>query len=202
MIMDENKSDLSSFSRGASAGGPPPVGIQTTPRQIIFNDIGMHIDQNGVWHYRGSPINRLELVKLFATVLRRDDDGAHWLVTPVEIAPVSVEDAPFTIVAMTHEGEGHNQVIRLRTNIDVAVTADADHPLCLRESASTGELTPYLTLDGGLQAKLNRPTYYDVVALGVEESLEQAHIFGIWSGGIFHPLGDASDNEHEAKAGN
>jgi uncharacterized protein len=194
MIMDENKADLSSFSRGASTGGPPPVGIQTTPRQVIFDDIGMRIDHNGVWHYQGSSINRLELVKLFASVLRCDDNGAHWLITPAEIAPVTVEDAPFMIVAMSHEGEGHNQVIRLRTNINVSVTVDTNHPLCLRESVTTGELIPYLTLDGGLQAKLNRPTYYDVMALGVEENLEQAHIFGIWSDGVFHPLGDAGDN--------
>ncbi len=186
MIMDENKASLSSYSQGASIGETGPAGIETTPRQIIFGDIGMRIDQDGVWHYRGSPINRLELVKLFASVLRRDTEGAHWLITPAEVAPVAVEDAPFIAVAMEVEGSDHNQVIHLRTNVDTSVRVDADHPL--RPGADG---VPRVQMAGGLEAKLNRPVYYDVVALGVEEKSQGAQIFGVWSAGTFHPLGDA-----------
>jgi hypothetical protein len=186
MIMDENKANLSSYSHGAGPGNAVPAGIEPTPRQIVFGDIGMRIDRDGVWHYRGSPINRLELVKLFASVLRRDTEGAHWLITPAEIAPVAVEDAPFIVVALDVEGTDHNQVIHLKTNVDTSVRVDADHPL--RPGADG---VPRVQLAGGLEGKLNRPVYYDVVALGVEKKSQGAQIFGVWSGGVFHPLGDA-----------
>ncbi|MBT6096581.1 MAG: DUF1285 domain-containing protein [Rhodospirillaceae bacterium] len=169
-------------------GASAPAGIETTPRQVIFGDIGMRIDHDGVWHYRGTPINRPQLVKLFASVLRRDTEGQHWLITPAEIAPVSVEDTPFVVVGMEVEGTGHNQVIDLRTNIDTCVGLDRDHPLLLNADS-----IPYVTLDGGLEAKLNRPVYYDVVSLGVEEKRKGAHILGIWSGGVFHHLGSVDD---------
>ncbi len=183
--MDKIKTELSSFYQGVPAGGPAPAGIETTPRQVIFADIGMHIDHDGVWHYRGTPINRPELVKLFASVLRRDTEGQHWLITPAEIAPVRVDDAPFIVVSMEIEGSDHNQVIHFRTNIDTAVTLDNTHTLRMDDNS-----VPYITLGGRLEAKLNRPVYYDVVTHAVEEKLEGAHIFGIWSAGVFHKLGD------------
>lgn len=195
MIMDENTTALSSLSKDAMPGGRGPVGIATTPRQIVFGDIGMRIDQDGVWHYRGSPINRRKLVKLFASVLRRDDAGAFWLVTPAEIAPVSVADAPFMAVDISVCGEANHQIVTLHTNIDTSVTINADHPLRLESAAETGEMRPYVTLDGGLDARLSRAVYYDLVALGVEEKVKDAQIFGIWSAGSFHALASAEDLE-------
>ena len=189
--MDENKADLSTLSHGVATGGPPPVGIATTERQVIFNDIGMRIDREGVWHYRGSPINRIELVKLFSTVLRIDEAGGHWLITPVEVAPVAVEDAPFMAVEMMATGEGEAQTVSFRTNIDTSVTVDADHPLQMAPDPETGDMAPYVTLDRGLRAKLNRATYYDVVSIAVEEKAEQAQIIGIWSAGRLFELGAA-----------
>ncbi len=169
------------------------MGIVTTPRQIIFGDIGMRIDYDGVWHYRGSPINRRKLVNLFASVLRRDDSGAYWLVTPAEVAPVSVDDAPFMAVDLRVDGEGREQVIRLFTNVDTSVVICADHPLKLVKAPGIDELRPYVALDGGLEARLTRSVYYDLVALAVEEKGKDDQIFGIWSDGTFHPLGTVAE---------
>lgn len=191
MIMDKNEADISKFSQGATIDGPAPVGINTTQRQVIFNDIGMRIDRNGVWYYQGSPINRLKLQKLFASVMRRDDTGAYWLITPDEIVPVTVDAAPFIAVELHATGEYQNQVVQFRTNIETSISAGEDHPLRVETDPETGEPCPYIALNDGLEAKLNRPTFYDLVALGVEEKVEKAQIFGVWSGGVFHKLGDA-----------
>ena len=191
--MDENTTSLSSLSKGAQAGGPPPVGIATTARQTIFGDIGMRIDADGIWHYRGSPINRRPLVNLFASVLKRDNAGGFWLITPVEVAPVRVEDAPFMAVDISVEGEGRERSVRLHTNVDTSVVLSADHPLKLVEDPSTGEPRPYVVLDGGLEARLSRPVYYDLVALGVEEKRGDDQMFGIWSAGTFQVLGPAEE---------
>jgi len=197
MIMDENTTALSSFSKGAHAGGAPPVGIATTPRQTIFGDIGMRIDYEGVWHYRGSPINRRKLVNLFATVLRRDEAGAFWLITPAEIAPVDVADAPFVAVDMTIEGEGKEQRITMHTNVDTSVMISADHPIRMVSDAESGEQRPYVALGGGLEARLSRSVYYDLVALGVEEKVQGDQLFGIWSDGVFHAFGILDDTDVE-----
>ena len=111
--MNKKETNISNFSRGAAINGPKPVGIKTSPRQVVFGNIGMHIDTNGIWHYQGSPINRLKLVKLFASILHRDEVGSYWLITPTEVAPVKVDDAPFLVVGLQVEGTHHNQRIKL-----------------------------------------------------------------------------------------
>ncbi|MEK9752814.1 MAG: DUF1285 domain-containing protein [Rhodospirillaceae bacterium] len=191
--MDKNTASLTSLSKGVAASGPPPVGIDVTPRQSVFGDIGMRIDSDGVWHYRGTPINRRPLVNLFASVLKRDDAGAFWLVTPAEIAPVTVDDAPFMAIDLTVEGSGREQSVRLHTNVDTSVVMSAAHPLKVVEDPATGEPRPYVVLDGGLEAKLSRPVYYDLVALGVEEKRNGDQMFGIWSAGVYHVLGSAGE---------
>ncbi|MDD9876905.1 MAG: DUF1285 domain-containing protein [Magnetovibrio sp.] len=159
------------------------------PGQIVCGEIGMRIDRHGVWHYRGSPINRKELVKLFSTVLRRDAAGEHWLITPAEMARIAVEDAPYLAVEMSVEGSGPDQSIRLRTNIDTEVSVDAEHPLRVETDPETGEPAPYVGLDHGLEARLNRPVFYEMVEHGVERECEGAHILGVWSNGHFFSLG-------------
>ncbi|MEK9723154.1 MAG: DUF1285 domain-containing protein [Rhodospirillaceae bacterium] len=166
------------------------MGIAPRPGQVVCGDIGMRIDLDGTWHYQGSPIRRKELVKLFSTVLRRDDAGGHWLITPAEIAPVAVDDAPFLAVGLDTEGAGPDQVIRFRTNIDAEVTLSADHPLRVVTDPETEEPAPYLALDHGLEAKLNRPVFYELVEMAVEREVEGAHLLGVWSRGDFHPIGE------------
>lgn len=152
----------------------------------------MRIARDGTWFYRGTPINRLPLVKLFATVLHRDDDGGYSLVTPVERGRVVVEDAPFVAVEVERRGEGRRQHLIFRTNLDETVTAGPDHPLRF-ETAANGEPRPYLLVRPGLEAKLARPVFYELVdyADAAREAGEIA--FGVWSGGIFFSLGDQGD---------
>jgi hypothetical protein len=131
----------------------------------------------------------LPLVKLFASVLRREADGRYWLVTPAERCHIEVEDVPFLAVALTVEGEGRNQQLIFQTNLDEFVTAGADTPLRV-ETAADGEPAPYILVRDGLEARLARPVFYDLVELGTEERVGDAIQFGVWSQGMFFRLGE------------
>ena len=153
----------------------------------------MRIARDGTWHYRGSPINRMPLVKLFASVLRREGDGSYWLVTPAERGRVAVEDVPFLAVAVEREGEGSGQNLIFRTNLDEIVTAGPDHPLRV-ETAADGTPAPYILVRPGLEARLSRPVFYDVVDWGEELSGGGEARLGVWSGGMFFDLGELGDD--------
>jgi uncharacterized protein len=155
----------------------------------------MRIARDGTWFYRGSPIGRLPLVKLFASVLRREADGRYWLVTPAERGRIEVDDVPFLAVAVAVEGEGRDQQLIFRTNLDEFVTAGPDNPLRV-ETAANGEPAPYILVRDGLEARLARPVFYELVELGTEEPIEETTQFGVWSRGVFFRLGDpAPDSE-------
>jgi len=145
----------------------------------------MRIAADGTWFYQGTPINRLPLVKLFASVLRREDDGEYWLVTPVERGRVRVEDAPFTAVEVTAEDAGPAQRLIFRTNLDEIVALDEAHPLESRNQATSETPRPYILVRDRLEARVLRSVYYHLVELG-EQQGEQ---FGVWSSGRFFPLG-------------
>lgn len=168
------------------AGAPPDW-----PETCGTFDI--RIDGNGVWRYQGSPIGRIALVKLFATVLRRDADGGYWLVTPAEAGRIEVEDVPFTAVELSATGSGTSQVITLRTNVDDIVTVDAEHPIRVAHDPESGEPRPYVLVRDGLEARLLRPVFYHLVELGVEEGRGDDQIYGVWSCGHFFPLGRLED---------
>lgn len=155
----------------------------------LCGDLDMRIARDGTWYYHGSPIGRKELVRLFASVLSRDDAGDYWLVTPAEIGRVTVEDAPFIAVALTAEGEGRNQVLRFRTNVGDTVTLDPEHPLRVDVDAATGEPVPYVGVRSGLEARLSRSVYYELVDLGLEEKRDHEYMYGVWSCGTFFALG-------------
>ncbi len=148
----------------------------------------MRIDRDGGWHYQGSPIARPALVRLFATVLRRAEDGSHWLVTPVEQGRVEVEDAPFVAVELAAEGSGRDQRLRLRTNLDDWVELDAAHPLRL-EARPDGAEVPYLLVRDRLEARVARPVFYDLVELAEPAPDAEDRRVGVWSAGCFFPLG-------------
>lgn len=160
------------------------------PREL--GDLEMRITRDGTWLYRGSPISRLALVKLFASVLHRELDGSHWLVTPAERGRVEVEDVPFLAVALTVEGSGREQQLIFQTNLDDIVTAGAANPLRV-ETAADGEPRPYVVIRDQLEARIVRPVFYDLVDLGTEERVDDTVQFGVWSGGRFFPLGDPVD---------
>ena len=102
--MAENGPNLRNLSQGAEKNGPGPAGITPRLGQIVCGNIDMRIDNQGLWHYQGSPIGRIQLVKLFSTVLRRDNVGDHWLITPVEMCRIQVDDAAFMAVELTQTG--------------------------------------------------------------------------------------------------
>ena len=148
----------------------------------------MRIARDGTWHYRGSPINRKPLVKLFSSVLRRETDGSYWLVTPVERGRISVEDAPFTAVELDAHGRGREQVLSFRTNLDEQVEAGAEHPIRIELDPDSGEPRPYIMVRDGLEALLLRQVFYQLVELAVPSD-DREEVMGVWSKGRFFPLG-------------
>lgn len=161
---------------------------------VICGDIPMRIARDGTWFYQGGPIGRKELVCLFASVLRREADGSYWLVTPAERARIEVEDAPFLAVELFHcppAGPAcQGQVISFRTNIDQVVSAGPEHPLRVARDGKSGAPVPYVMVRDGLEARVNRAVYYELVALAVPEMLDGVPTLGVWSQGAFFPLGD------------
>lgn len=166
-------------------GAPPP----SPNGRVLCENLGIQIDRDGVWHYHGSPIRRKDLVCLFASALRRDDAGRYWLVTPTEMGPIEVEDAPLLAVEVYQAGTGDRQTISLRTNVDEIVGVDAQHPLYIKRCPHTGEPLPYLCLDRRLEARLTRSVYYHLAALGVESCIDGRPCLGLWSSGRLFPLG-------------
>ncbi len=156
-------------------------------------DIGMAIKADGSWHYQGSPIGRAPLVKLFASVLRRDADNRHYLVTPVEKIAIAVADAPFLAVEMQASGTGAAQMLTFRTNVDDIVSCGPEHPLRFMVDGPTQGVKPYVLVRGRLEALVSRALYYDLVALAVIRKDEETarDVLGVWSGGAFFVLADA-----------
>lgn len=162
--------------------------------QVLCGNLDMRIDRDGVWFYHGTPIGRKALVKLFASVLRRDADGRYWLETPAEKGEIVVEDAAFMAVALEADGIGDAQTLKFCTNTDEIVIADGDHPLRIALEPDTQEPSPYVLVRDGLEARLTRPVFYELVDLGVELSLDGAQIYGVWSAGHFFRIGPVPED--------
>ncbi|WP_083240236.1 DUF1285 domain-containing protein [Methyloceanibacter methanicus] len=152
------------------------------PKLNVCGDIGLKITRDGTWFYEGSPIGRKPLVKLFSTVLRREEDG-FYLVTPVEKVPIEVEGEPFIAVAMSRDGEGADQRLTFTTNVDDVVTAGPGHAIGFRREPEGGR-APYVEVRDGLRAQLSRAVYYELADMTVET--EQGP--GVWSSGVFFPF--------------
>ncbi|WP_343312462.1 DUF1285 domain-containing protein [Brucella sp. BE17] len=146
-------------------------------------DLDMEIKADGTWFYMGTPIGRKQLVRLFSTVLRKDEDGKTYLVTPVEKIGIRVEDAPFIAVEMQVSGEGAEQKLTFRTNVGDVVEADAEHRLRFVVEQSSGGLKPYVNVRGRLEALLARSVMYDLVALGEEIEMDGTMVFAVRSHG-------------------
>lgn len=169
-----------------TAAGDLPVPLDG---RTLCGDLDIVIDRRGVWHYRGSPISRMDMVCLFASALTRDRHGAYWLVTPTEMGRIVVEDAPFMAVELFVGGAGREQVLSFRTNVDEIVTVDDDHPLEVLTDPDTEEPSPYVMLRDGMPARLSRSVYYEVVARGLEEKIDGQQFYGVWSSGSFFAIG-------------
>ena len=174
---------------GAGSRSLPPVHLWNPE---FCGDINLVIKRDGTWFYEGTPIGRARLVRLFSTVLKRED-GNYFLVTPVEKLGIEVEDVPFVGVLMRAEGEGRDQNLTFTTNLGDAVMAGPDHPIVFRKDPETGEGAPYIEVRAGLEARISRAVFYDLVELGETKKIGDENIFGIWSGGEFFPFSPASE---------
>jgi hypothetical protein len=177
-------------------------GLTSRPRRAPMEcgDLPFLIRRDGTWLYRGSPIGRKELVCLFSSVLRREADGSFWLQTPAERGRIDVEDAPFLAVELDWCGDGRHQHLSFRTNVDQVVTAGPDHPLRVAHDVLTCEPTPYLLVRPGaghlgIEARISRSVYYELVALAVPEWVGARRMLGVWSCGMFFPLGEMPPSE-------
>ncbi len=155
-------------------------------------DFGICIAGDGTWYHHGAPIRRLPLARLFASVLRREADGTYWLVTPAERGRIVVDDVPFVAVELQVTGEGRSRILGFRTNLDDTAEAGESHPIRVETDPATREPRPYVTVRPGLDARLSRPVFYQLVDLAAEEEIDGKPSFGIWSNGTFFPLGDLS----------
>jgi len=175
------------------AKGPPPVERWNPP---FCGDIDMRIAADGTWFYNGTPIGRPALVKLFASILRRDPDS-FVLVTPVERVGIVVDDAPFLAVEMAIEGEGAGRQIAFRTNVDDLVTVDAAHPLRF-ERDGVGGVKPYVLVRGDLWALVTRALTYDLVDLGEDREVAGTMTFGVAVAAAFYPIARTADKGESA----
>jgi hypothetical protein len=182
---------ISAAARRESERGLPPVHLWNPP---FCGDLDMRIASDGTWFYLGTPIGRLALVKLFASVLRRDGDR-YFLVTPVEKCGIVVDDAPFLAVEMRLDpepkGRGQGQVLRFRTNVDDWVACGPEHGLRFVTDPATQGIKPYLHVRRGLWAKIARPLLYDLVELGEERLIDGRPMFGVSSMGVFFAMAPA-----------
>ncbi|CDZ39289.1 DUF1285 domain-containing protein [Neorhizobium galegae] len=170
---------------GDGKRGLPPVDKWNPP---FCGDIDMEIRADGTWFYMGTPIGRAPLVRLFSTVLRRDEDGRTYLVTPVEKVGIRVVDAPFLAVEMQVTQRQGRQVLTFRTNVGDVVEAGAEHPLRFEISGENRELKPYLTVRGRLEALVSRAVMYDLVELGEAIVIDGVPMFSVRSGTEVFPV--------------
>ncbi len=177
---------------GAETGGRglPPVERWNPP---FCGDIDMEIRADGTWFYLGTPIGRAPLVRLFSTVLRKDEDGGTYLVTPVEKVGIRVADAPFLAVEMNASGEGEGQTLTFRTNVGDVVEAGPDHPLRFVVKGENSELKPYLLVRGRLEALVSRAMMYELVGLGETIGIDGVDMFAVRSGGVVFPIMPAAE---------
>ncbi|MDE4133174.1 DUF1285 domain-containing protein [Phaeobacter sp. QD34_3] len=168
-------------------GGLPPVHLWNPP---FCGDLDMRIARDGSWFYLGTPIGRFELVRLFSSILKREGDR-YFLVTPVEKVGITVDDAPFVAVDFEGTGTGVDQVLRFTTHVGDTAVAGADHPIRVVRDPETGEPSPYVMIRAGLEALIDRKSFYRLVELGSHHE----GWFGLWSSGQFFPLLPSSELE-------
>src|SRR6516164_7346318 len=175
------------LAQAGTVKGPPPVERWNPP---FCGDLDMRIAGDGTWFYMKTPIGRPALVKLFASVLKREGDK-YFLVTPVEKCGIKVDDAPFLAVELADEDSAAGRVLNFRTNVDEWVECGPHHALRFDPEPGTGGLKPYLHVRRDLWAKVTRALFFDLVALGEEQVIAGSAMFGVTSMGVFFPMAPA-----------
>lgn len=166
----------------AKAGG-------VAERPLLFcGDLDIRIAADGTWYHDGVAIRRPALIKLFASVLKRDDGGDYWLVTPVERARIKVDDAPFLAVELRVEGTRTRPELVFRTNLDDWVTAGPSHPLEFRRRPNRADMAPYVAVRDGLDALVTRAVFYELAERAIEAMRGGTTRLGVESDGCFFPL--------------
>ncbi|SIO42126.1 hypothetical protein SAMN05444722_2033 [Rhodovulum sp. ES.010] len=185
MIVRPDAEKLAKSARAAAVEGKlPPVDSWDPP---FCGDLDMRIARDGTWFYLGTPIGRAPLVRLFSTILKREGE-TYFLVTPVEKVGITVEDVPFVAVDFECSGEGAAQVLSFVTNVGDRVAAGPEHPIRVERDPETGEPSPYVHVRGGLEARIDRKSFYRLVEIGTRERHAGEEWFGLRSGGVFFPV--------------
>ncbi len=167
-------------AQSATKGGVAPVHLWNPP---FCGDIDMRIARNGTWYYMGTPIGRPELVRLFSSILKREDDQ-YFLVTPVEKVRIIVDDAPFLAVDFTVSDVGKDQLLTFETQVGDLARAGPDFPIRIEFETETREPSPYVLIRSNLEALIDRKSFYRLIDLAVHHD----DWFGVWSGGTFFAL--------------
>jgi len=184
-IVTPSAESLAASARAAKKGGLPPVHLWNPP---FCGDLDMRIARDGTWFYLGTPIGRMELVKLFSTILRRDGDD-YFLVTPVEKVGITVDDAPFVAVDFNLR----DGVLVFETNVGDVVEAGPDAPIRVERDEVTGEPAPYVLVRANLEALIDRKSFYRLVEIGEEAEVDGVLWFGVRSKGAFFPIIPAAE---------
>jgi hypothetical protein len=180
MIVKPLSTGLAAVQKAAKKG-PPPLELWNPP---FCGDIDMRIATDGTWFHEGSPIGRAPMVKLFSSILWREGDE-YFLQTPVEKVRIKVEDAPLLAVDFDAVGAGQEQVLRFFTKTEDEVVAGADNPIRVAPGA---EPRPYVHIRRGLEARIDRKSFYRLIELGCHRDIDGQSWFGLWSNGCFFPL--------------
>jgi len=183
-IVTPSAEGLAAAARAATGKAMPPVHLWSPP---FCGDLDMRIARDGTWFYQGSPIGRFELVKLFSGILRKDGEK-YFLVTPVEKVGIIVDDAPFVAVDCEACGEGAAQTLTFETQVGDFALAGPDNPIRVLRDPATGEPSPYVHIRAGLEALIDRKTFYRLVERGEHHPHAGQSWFGLWSTGVFFPV--------------
>jgi len=184
MIVKLDADALAASARSATKSGLPPVEKWNPP---FCGDLDMRIARDGTWFYLGTPIGRPTLVRLFSTILKREGDR-YFLVTPVEKVGITVEDAPFVAVDFERVERDCGPVLTFITNVGDRVAAGPDHPIRVERDPETGEPSPYVHVRAGLEALIDRKSFYRLVEIGERAPHAGEDWFGLRSGGAFFPV--------------
>ncbi len=184
MIVKPSVDGLAASAQAAGRKGPPPVHLWNPP---YCGDLDIRIARDGTWFYLGTPIGRAPLVRLFSSILRREGDR-YFLVTPVEKVGITVEDAPLFAVDFTVVDPGPDQIVTFHTRTEDDAVCNAAHPLRVNRAPGTGEPSPYILVRAGLEARIDRKSFYRLVDLGCNEPLDGTNWFGLRSSGHFFPM--------------
>ena len=175
---------IAKAAKAAGKKGPPPVHLWNPP---FCGDLDMRIARDGTWFYLGTPIGRKELVKLFSSIIRKDD-GKYFLVTPVEKVGITVDDAPFVAIDFDLEDGEAGPQLRFTTHVEDEVVAGPEHPIRVERDAETGEPSPYILVRANLEALIDRKSFYRLVDIGEVTKIDDVDWFGIRSKGEFFPI--------------